>query len=70
MSHTSEKRVPLFKENDAVVHRAELLALSLETLEDKIQLAMTCVGFTKDYVAIRNHGTGGANGECLNGSYP
>jgi 2-polyprenyl-6-methoxyphenol hydroxylase-like FAD-dependent oxidoreductase len=38
---------------NAVVHRAELLALLLETLgADKVQLGATCVGFTQDATGV------------------
>ena len=38
---------------NTVVHRAELLALLLETLgEDNVQLGATCVGFTQDATGV------------------
>ena len=38
---------------NTVVHRAELLALLLETLgEDNVQLGATCVGFTQDTTGV------------------
>jgi len=39
---------------NAVVHRAELLALLLETLgTDRVHLGATCVGFTQDATGVR-----------------
>jgi len=46
---STAKRLQRLDTINAVVHRAELLALLLEALgEDKVQLATTCVGFTQD----------------------
>jgi 2-polyprenyl-6-methoxyphenol hydroxylase-like FAD-dependent oxidoreductase len=50
---STEKRLQRLGTVNAVVHRAELLALLLEVLgEDRVQLATTCVGFTQDETGV------------------
>lgn len=54
-----------------VVHRAELLALLLKTLgEDRVQLGMTCIGFTQDASGVTAQFANGqkARGDILIGA--
>ena len=67
VTHLLEQEVSTI---NAVVHRAELLALLLETPgADKVQLGEACVGFTQDATGVCARFADGreARGDVLNG---